>query len=105
MGKPLVTSRASWGLLIVYIVLFGVTCCIAFLIPGYNPAHASPEFLEKIAQASPELRDFVLETLKGDAEIFSKTGDLARNAFNIILGGLVGFLSASGTQVLGVREQ
>ncbi len=105
MGKPLVTSRAWWGLLVVYIVLFSVTCYIAFFKPGYNPAHADPKFMAEIVQAPPELRDFVLETLKGDAEIFSKTRDLARTAFNIILGGLVGFLSASGTQLLGVREE
>jgi hypothetical protein len=105
MSKPIVTSRAWWGLLVVYVALFGITCYIAFFSSGYNPAHANPVFLEKLAQGSPEVRAFVLETLKGDAEIFSKTRDLARNAFNIILGGLVGFLSASGTQLLGVRSE
>lgn len=94
-------SRYWFWLIAVYFLLFLATGWVAFFHPQYNPAHADPAFLKDIGSATPQVRDFVLETLKRDADTFSKMHELARTAFNLMLGALVGFLSASGAQLIG----
>lgn len=99
------------GITVVYAVLLGVTGYLAFLsdVPQgsggggqYNPARAPIEFLERAA-ANKETQTFVLETLKADSATYQRKRELAAQSFNVVLGALLGFLSASGTFAFGQR--
>jgi hypothetical protein len=116
MAEPEVTRDAfptvMWiGILSVYVLLLGVTGYLAFLVDvprelggggHYNSAHVPIEVLERAA-ANKETQTFVLETLKADSASYHKKRELASQSFNVVLGALIGFLSASATFAFGKR--
>lgn len=101
-----------WSItLVVYVLLLCITGFLAFLLEmpknvggggQYNPAHAPIEFLDRAAQ-NQETQRFVLETLRADSDSFQKKRNLASQSFNVVLGALLGFLSASATFSFGQR--
>ena len=100
--KAIVTT--GWfSILIIYLVLFLGTGYIAFFPQDFNPAHVSAEEINKFD--SEEMRTFVIETLKKETDIFAKKRDLAAQSFNVVLGAILGFLSASATAYFGFRER
>ena len=100
--KPIVT--AGWfSILVVYLVLFLGTGYIAFFPKDFNPAHVKAEEINKFN--SDEMKAFVIETLKQETSIFQKKRELASQSFNVVLGAILGFLSASATAYFGVRKR
>lgn len=84
-----------WGILLVYLMLFVSTGYLAFVQRDVNPAlnPNADAFLAKLND--PTAKDFVMETLKDEATEHKKKDSLAMQSFNIVLGSLLGFLSAS----------
>ncbi len=99
-GKP---STVLWlGLLGVYLALFASTGYLAFLnkhqLPGY-------EKYEQIASIEDqETKAFVIEALKQEDAEHGKRQDLATQSFNVVLGALLGFMSASATSLIRRRD-
>lgn len=84
-----------WGILAVYLVLFIVTGYIAFFAADNNPA-LNEETDERVARITDEAtKSFVIQTLQNEAADHQKKTDLASQSFNVVLGSLLGFLSAS----------
>jgi hypothetical protein len=99
--QPSVTPRgrtAVWiGILAAYALLFSVTGYIAFFQEPYNPAaNPSDRALKLIEQEV--FREHLVESLKQEGEAFKARKDLAAQSFNVVLGSLLGFLSASAVQ-------
>jgi hypothetical protein len=100
--KPIVT--AGWfSILIVYLLLFLGTGYIAFFPKDFSPARVDPDTINKFN--SEEIRTYVIETLKQETGIFAKKRELASQSFNVVLGAILGFLSASATSYFGVRKK
>ncbi|HYP54474.1 MAG TPA: hypothetical protein VEQ42_13075 [Pyrinomonadaceae bacterium] len=84
-----------WGILAVYMLLFVVTGYIAFFARDENPA-LDERTDERVARITDEAtRSFVIQTLQSEAADHQKKTDLASQSFNVVLGSLLGFLSAS----------
>lgn len=84
-----------WGILAVYLMLFAVTGYIAFFARDDNPA-LEERTDERVARISDEAtKSFVIQTLQSEAADHQKKTDLASQSFNVVLGSLLGFLSAS----------
>jgi len=94
-----------WGILGVYILLFITTGYIAFIRKDINPA-LDPGSDQTMARLQDEAtRQFVLTTLQQEAEDHKKKADLGAHSFNVVLGALLGFLSASAvSRVAGVKK-
>jgi hypothetical protein len=88
-------STTLWALiLLAYVVLFCATGYVAFFKYEDNPAvNISPEWIKRFDD--PETRKRMLDTLKEDSVMFAKKRELATQSFNVVLGALLGFLSAS----------
>lgn len=93
---------ALWIMVLsVYMVLFCATGYIAFFKYEDNPAvNISPEWINRFED--PETRKRMLETLKDDSVVYAKKRELATQSFNVVLGVLLGFFSA--TAVSTTRE-
>jgi hypothetical protein len=82
------------GILLTYLLLFSVTGYIAFLQEPYNPAVNPNERIVKLLN-DQYVRPQVLEALKQEGEAFKARRELAAQSFNVVLGAVLGFLSAS----------
>jgi hypothetical protein len=93
-----------WTLiLLVYVALFCATGYVAFFKYEDNPAvNISPEWIMRFDD--PETRKRMLDTLKEDSATFAKKRELATQSFNVVLGALLGFLSASAVSATRKRE-
>lgn len=90
-------------ILLVYVALFCATGYVAFFKYEDNPAiNISPEWINRFED--PETRNRILETLKEDSATFAKKRELATQSFNVVLGALLGFLSASAVSVAGKKS-
>ena len=96
----------------VYVLLLFITGYLAFYIEmpraaggagQYNPAHVPKEFLEWTQQQKEQTQTYVFDTLKEDSQAFQKKRELASQSFNVVLGAILGFLSASATFLFGKR--
>ncbi|MDQ6962588.1 MAG: hypothetical protein Q9M28_08685 [Mariprofundaceae bacterium] len=86
-------STRMWSfVLIVYLFLFVCTGYLAFLSPDSGPSYDS---LMQIVD--PELKAFAIESLKQEDVEHIKRQSLAMQSFNVILGALLGFMSATAT--------
>jgi hypothetical protein len=84
-----------WGILGVYMILFLATGYIAFLMKDRNPA-LDPSNDQTVARLTDDnTRTFMLNTLAQEAEDHKKKTELGAQSFNVVLGALLGFLSAS----------
>ena len=87
------------GILVVYVSLFCSIGYVAFLAEEWNPAI---DYVQMPAEINDdETKALILSELKNDAEIYKKRRELAAQSFNVVLGALLGFLSASSTSVFG----
>lgn len=84
-----------WGILVVYLLLFLSTGFIAFFERDINPALDITSDNLAANLTDEATKSFVMETLRTEAAEHKKRADLASQSFNVVLGALLGFLSAS----------
>jgi hypothetical protein len=91
----------SWALVLIsYFVLLSVTSYIAFFQSEYNPAGLLSE--EDVALLENEAtKDLVKDALEKDSSAYAKRRELASQSFNVVLGAILGFLSASAANRIG----
>jgi len=93
----LLRSRSTqlWTvILFVYVFLFCTTGYVAFLQKEINPASLMGE--EELALFEKyEAKQFLLDAYQAEGAAFSARQSLATQSFNVVLGALLGFLSAS----------
>ena len=76
---------------------------VAFLSEDTNPA-LDPQNHAALAQATdPTTKQFLLTTLREEDTEHDHKTELARQSFHVVLGALLGFLSASAAQRLHLR--
>ena len=94
-------SRLWWAILGVYLCLFVGTGYIAFFNRDINPAlnRATDSYAVSITDESSKA--FIIDVLKDEAAEHKKKEALGQQAFNIVLGSLLGFLSASAVSHSG----
>lgn len=98
-GSLNVQPTVLWlGILLTYLVLFGVSGYIAFFNEPYNPAVNPNQGTLALLKNDQEARVFVLDGLKQEGEAFKARRELAGQSFNVVLGAILGFLSASAAQ-------
>ena len=84
------------GVLSAYFGLFAVTGYISFFQEPYNPGtNLSAE--TAAALQNDHIREHVLANLKVETDAFKQRKELAAQSFNVVLGALLGFLSATAT--------
>jgi hypothetical protein len=83
----------TWTLLAAYLVLLATTGYIAFLRSPYTDA-ADPDILEKAGSIPEYARPIFEAGLKDLADNHRKSRELALQSFNVVLGAVLGFLSA-----------
>jgi len=88
-------SKTWYAILTTYMTLFFVTGYINFFSNNYFAT--TPENIAKITDYydSPEKMKFVEELLQDDAETYQDENSIASQAFNVVLGSIVSFLSAT----------
>jgi hypothetical protein len=117
--KPPTDSTASQGLpeeasqlqptvlwvaiLVTYLLLFGVSGYLAFFQEPYNPANNPSQSALKLIEGDPVAKPIILEGLKKEGEAFQARKNLAGQSFNVVLGAILGFLSASAAH--GARRR
>lgn len=90
-------------ILAVYLALFCATGYVAFFKYEDNPAvNISPEWINRFQD--PETRKRMLDTLKDDSATYAKKRELATQSFNVVLGALLGFLSASAVSATRKKD-
>jgi len=93
-----------WGLiLLTYILLLLGTGYIAFFQESFNPALNIGADVQALMQEE-YTRQIVLDSLKSESSAFIARRELAIQSFNIVLGAVLGFLSAALAQAR-VKEQ
>jgi hypothetical protein len=93
-------SKLWWAILGVYLALFIGTGYTAFFNRDVNPALSrSPDSYALTDEAS---KAFIIDVLKDEAAEHKKKEALGQQSFNIVLGSLLGFLSASAVSHIGV---
>lgn len=95
--KRIVRNNLWWAILVVYLFLFVTTGFLAFIERDTNPI-----LKQGVGGLTQQLNDeatktFMLNTLEEEAEEHKKKDGLVLQSFNIVLGSLLGFLSASAT--------
>jgi hypothetical protein len=93
-----------WGILAVYMLLFASTGYLAFFGRDVNPALNTNADLLAAKLNDQSTKDFVIDTLKDEAAEHKKKDGLALQSFNIVLGSLLGFLSASAVSRVSSRK-
>jgi predicted PurR-regulated permease PerM len=85
-----------WGILIIYGVLFLTTGFMAFYARDVNPA--LQQGLQNVTSQmsnDTETKTVMLNMIQQEANEHNKKQSLALQSFNVVLGSLLGFLSAS----------
>jgi len=94
------TLMARWRvLLIAYGFLLVGTGYIAFFQPQYNPAVEIDEEISALI-ADENTRELTLESLREEGIAFKARRELAVQSFNVVLGAVLGFLSATAAQLV-----
>lgn len=95
-GTKYSVSVPIWiGILVVYGVLFFSTGYIAFIMEEFNPIRNFDSDLYR--ELHTEAQAIYLDAHRAESETFNKKRELASQSFNVVLGALLGFLSASAT--------
>ena len=83
-------------LLLSYFVLLAATGYFAFLQNEFNPQTIMTDNERQYLEGdNVALRDFTMESLKAEGAAYTARRDLAVQSFNVVLGAILGFLSAS----------
>jgi hypothetical protein len=95
VNKMFKRNTLWWAILAVYLLLFASTGYLAFLRRDVNPVLRDGS--GGLAQQIPdeETRTFVMNALQDEATEHEKKDSLVLQSFNVVLGSLLGFLSAS----------
>lgn len=101
--RNVLESRVWIGILITYLALFCATGYIAFIGDQYNPALSWSQAVTK-ALSDENKKAFVIDALKQEGESFKKQRELASQSFNVVLGAILGFLSASAASAFRRRQ-
>jgi len=94
-------SKLWWAILAVYLTLFIGTGYIAFFNRDVNPALNRSADSYAISITDEASRAFIVDVLKDEAAEHKKKEALGQQSFNIVLGSLLGFLSASAVSHIG----
>jgi hypothetical protein len=94
-------SRLWWAILAVYLALFAGTAYIAFFNRDINPALNRSADNYAISITDDASKAFIIDVLKDEAAEHKKKEALGQQSFNIVLGSLLGFLSASAVSHIG----
>lgn len=88
-------SHIWWVIIVVYLALFIATGYVAFLAPDYNPVldQRIDSFVAKVSDQ--KTRESVIKMLQKENEDHDKKVALANQAFNVVLGAILGFLASS----------
>jgi hypothetical protein len=99
-AAPVVVDPSSplwWPILAVYLALFLALGYFAFLQPDRNPV-LDPRHTAAVARVSDaETKQLLLNTLREEGDEHDAKTDLAKQSFHVVLGALLGFLSASAS--------
>ncbi|HEX8455889.1 MAG TPA: hypothetical protein VF656_01105 [Pyrinomonadaceae bacterium] len=102
-----VTTRSKlwWAILAVYLALFVGTGYIAFFNRDVNPAlnRLTDTYAASITDVPSKA--LIIDTLKDEAAEHKKKEALGQQSFNIVLGSLLGFLSASAVSHIGANKE
>ncbi|HEX8138612.1 MAG TPA: hypothetical protein VF544_13680 [Pyrinomonadaceae bacterium] len=102
--KKVVRNHLWWAILSVYMLLFFSTGFLAFIEREPNPI-LKQGVADLPQQVNDETtRSFILNTLDEEADEHKKKDSLVLQSFNVVLGSLLGFLSASATMSVPVRD-
>ena len=96
-------SRLWWAILFVYLALFAGTAYIAFFNRDVNPALNRSADTYAISITDEASKAFIIDVLKDEAAEHKKKEALGQQSFNIVLGSLLGFLSASAVSHIGAN--
>lgn len=96
-------SRLWWAILVVYLALFVGTAYIAFFNRDINPALNRSADTYAISITDEASKAFIIDVLKDEAAEHKKKEALGQQSFNIVLGSLLGFLSASAVSHVGAN--
>jgi hypothetical protein len=90
--------------LFMYMVLVGSTSYITFF---YNNGYAAQdEHIKKMEMCeTPDQLKFFTELLEIEIKSMNNINALASQSFNVVLGALLGFLSASATMMSGKKKE
>jgi hypothetical protein len=94
-------SKLWWAILAVYLALFIGTAYIAFFNRDVNPALNRSADTYAISITDEASKAFIIDVLKDEAAEHKKKEALGQQSFNIVLGSLLGFLSASAVSHIG----
>ena len=94
-------SKLWWAILAVYLALFIGTGYIAFFNRDVNPALNRSSDSYAISVTDESAKAFIIDVLKDEAAEHKKKEALGQQSFNIVLGSLLGFLSASAVSHIG----
>lgn len=94
-------SKLWWAILAVYLTLFVGTGYIAFFNRDVNPALNRSSDSYAISITDESAKAFIIDVLKDEAAEHKKKEALGQQSFNIVLGSLLGFLSASAVSHIG----
>ncbi len=83
-------------LLLVYLILFFCTGYLSFF--GKDQTPGAERYVQALKIKDADDKAFVKDILQGEDAEHLKRKDLAMQAFNVVLGALLGFLSASATE-------
>ncbi|MFO7032350.1 hypothetical protein B9T07_21025 [Limnospira fusiformis CCALA 023] len=91
-------SKTWYAILTTYMILFFVTGYINFFSNNYFATN--PEIIDKITRDSDssEKMNWVAELLLEDAQTYQDENNIASQSFNIVLGSIVSFFSATVKQ-------
>lgn len=109
--QPAPSRLKLWtGILAVYFILLASTGYVAFLGRDHSPALDQGPGRMAASLSDERTRSVVMNALEQESAEYERRTALAHQAFNVILGALLGFLSASavfgigrGTDVLDVQ--
>ncbi|MEO5930747.1 MAG: hypothetical protein ABIR47_12495, partial [Candidatus Kapaibacterium sp.] len=98
-------NRLWWGILSVYLLLFVSTGYLAFVARDVNPALDMQEDVLAAKLADTTTKEFIISTLKQEAMDHKKKTDMVTQSFDVVLGSLLGFLSASAVSKITTKGE
>lgn len=100
--RSLIRFGVLWPvILLTYLSVFSITGYIAFFQAVYNPASSITAGQTAMLKGGDEaVKAYVIRALDQESAAFKAKKDLAFQSFNVVLGALLGFLSASAVAIV-----